>query len=181
MQPSDDKMAVSRIYEAAWRAGYRGMIPEDFLASLPEGHWCSALESPDVLYLLCLEQNEFPIGVCSLAREKEEIISLYVLPERWGKGIGTLLLEAAWDIFLARGCSGAFFWVLAENRRARLSPGSFTRLADFRRMAEACGRRLAASGSDFFATAARKAPGSNPLFFYAKSASGPGCQGRIFF
>ncbi len=120
MQPSDDKMAVSRIYEAAWRAGYRGMIPEDFLASLPEGHWCSALESPDALYLLCLEQNEFPIGVCSLAREKEEIISLYVLPERWGKGIGTLLLEAAWDIFLARGCSGAFLWVLAENRRARL-------------------------------------------------------------
>ena len=35
--PTDDIMAISRIYEESWKYTYKGLIPQDYLESIPEG------------------------------------------------------------------------------------------------------------------------------------------------
>ena len=48
-----------------------------------------------------------------------EIVSLYVLPERAGRGIGSKLLDVALDALAAEGFERAYLWVLADNVPAR--------------------------------------------------------------
>lgn len=42
-------------------------------------------------------------------------MSLYVLPERAGRGIGSKLLDVALDALAAEGFERAYLWVLADN------------------------------------------------------------------
>ncbi len=44
---------------------------------------------------------------------------MYVDPQRWGIGIGRLLMAAARDRLYQDGAREALLWVLAENNRAR--------------------------------------------------------------
>ena len=37
LRPGDDLFAVSRVYEEGWRAAYRGLLPQDYLDSIPAG------------------------------------------------------------------------------------------------------------------------------------------------
>ena len=41
---NDDKKAISRIYEESWKTAYNGIIPQDYLESIPEGRWVNNLE-----------------------------------------------------------------------------------------------------------------------------------------
>ena len=43
--PADDKMTISRIYEESWKYTYKGLIPQDYLESIPEGRWGANLEN----------------------------------------------------------------------------------------------------------------------------------------
>ena len=45
--PSDDRRELSRIYEESWKSAYRGIIPQAYLDSIPEGRWAGALERFD--------------------------------------------------------------------------------------------------------------------------------------
>ncbi|MDY4036396.1 MAG: GNAT family N-acetyltransferase [Candidatus Pseudoscilispira sp.] len=47
------------------------------------------------------------------------IISLYLLPECWGKGCGKLLLSAVVEQLEPMGYRNRFLWVLESNQRAR--------------------------------------------------------------
>ena len=35
--PSDDRKAISSIYEISWKYAYAGIIPQDYLDQIPEG------------------------------------------------------------------------------------------------------------------------------------------------
>ena len=48
-----------------------------------------------------------------------EIVALFVLPEEWGQGIGTMLHDAALSPLAESGRGSAQLWVLEENRVAR--------------------------------------------------------------
>lgn len=48
-----------------------------------------------------------------------EIVSIYLLPEYWGKGCGKLLFSAAVEHLKSMGYQDLFLWVLDGNRRAR--------------------------------------------------------------
>jgi ribosomal protein S18 acetylase RimI-like enzyme len=48
-----------------------------------------------------------------------ELARLYVVPERWGRGVGRRLHDAALDHLTAEGFAQAVLWVLEENTRAR--------------------------------------------------------------
>lgn len=39
MIPADDKMEISKIYEESWKYAYKGIIPQDYLDSIPKGRW----------------------------------------------------------------------------------------------------------------------------------------------
>ena len=39
LRPGDDLFAVSRVYEESWREAYRGLLPQEYLNSIPLGKW----------------------------------------------------------------------------------------------------------------------------------------------
>lgn len=108
--PSDDRRELSRIYEESWKSAYRGIIPQAYLDSIPEGRWAGASERFD--HTLVLAEGGRLIGTTSFGKAREhifagagEIVSLYLLPDCVGKGYGRALLHTA-------------VRVLAENFRA---------------------------------------------------------------
>lgn len=123
--PEDDRFEISRIYEKSWKATYRGMIPDSFLDSIPEGKWCKGIDSPGQRSLIIVEDGKF-IGTSSFCRSRfdkwpdsGEIVSIYMLPEYVGKGYGRKLIEAVTDELKKEGHKEIFLWVLEENRNAR--------------------------------------------------------------
>ncbi|KAA3384440.1 GNAT family N-acetyltransferase [Akkermansia muciniphila] len=125
LEKDDDRLAISRIYEESWKAAYRDIIPEEYLASIPPGRWAPYLDAEGRQSLVLLEDGAY-IGTASYARSRTdllrdygEIISLYLLPESMGKGYGKKLLSAAIDALSSLGNRDLFLWVLEENQRAR--------------------------------------------------------------
>jgi len=37
LSPEDDRNALSRVYEKSWKHAYSGIIPQDYLDSIPQG------------------------------------------------------------------------------------------------------------------------------------------------
>lgn len=125
LRAGDDLFAVSRVYEESWRGAYRGLLPQEYLDSLPAGKWVPYLEQAGRGSLILLDGDSV-IGAagCCASRVPElsgwgEIASIYLLPEYWGKGWGKLLFSAAVKQLEAMGYRKLFLWVLEGNQRAR--------------------------------------------------------------
>lgn len=125
IQPGDSRPAISRVYEKSWKHAYQGIIPQDYLDSIPEGRWAAKLDRPGLHTLLCVDGGEI-VGTSSFCRSRweqydgwGEIVSIYLLPDSMGKGLGKLLMERTVSELLQLGYKDIFLWVLAENIRAR--------------------------------------------------------------
>ena len=46
LRNTDDRFAVSRIYEESWKFAYKGMVPQAYLDSIPAGRWAGAWTGP---------------------------------------------------------------------------------------------------------------------------------------
>lgn len=122
---SDSREEISNVYEQSWKFAYKGIIPSDYLDSIPSGQWCGALDNPDRHTLIMVDGNKI-IGTSSYCKSRfedykdwGEIISIYFLPEYMGKGYGKCLLEQAVEELKAMGFNKIFLWVLEDNYRAR--------------------------------------------------------------
>lgn len=122
---SDDKMAISRIYEESWKYAYKNIVPQDYLDSIEEGRWVATLDIPDWSTLLCVDNGKY-VGTCSFSKSRfeqypdyGEIISIYFLPEFIGKGYGKELLETAVSELEKQGYKEMFLWVLDDNISAK--------------------------------------------------------------
>ena len=122
---SDDRNAISRIYEESWRYAYRGIIPQDYLDAIPKGRWAGHFDNPGWYTMVCVEDGAF-IGTGSFCRSRfarfpdaGEVISIYFLPEYMGKGYGRELMKAVLRELKEQDFREVFLWVLEENRRAR--------------------------------------------------------------
>ena len=125
LRPGDDLFAVSRVYEESWREAYRGLLPQEYLNSIPLGKWVPYLEQAGRESLLLLKGEKI-VGTasCCASRTPElagwgEIVFLYLLPEYWGNGWGKALLSAAVKQLESMGYRDLFLWVLEGNQRAR--------------------------------------------------------------
>ncbi len=123
--PTDDRMAISEIYEESWKYAYKGIIPQDFLNSIPKGRWLSNLDNPTWKTLICVDDGRI-MGTSSFCRSRfeqfhdwGEIISIYLLPDYMGKGFGKTLMKFAISELKMQGYENIFLWVLEENIRAR--------------------------------------------------------------
>lgn len=121
----DDKFEISRIYEESWKFAYKGIIPQSFLDSIPNGKWCENLEKSDIHSLVLIENGKF-IGTSSFCKSRfqqfencGEIVSIYFLPEYIGKGYGKKLMNAVIAELEKFGFHDIFLWVLEDNKRAR--------------------------------------------------------------
>ena len=125
LRRTDDRLAVSRIYEESWKAAYRGIVPQAYLEGIPSGLWAANLDG-EGRWSLVLEAEGTLIGTASIGPSRwpdwpdfGEIVSLYLLPAYMGRGYGRPLLEAAAKTLAQQGFEEALLWVLEENRRAR--------------------------------------------------------------
>ena len=124
-QPGDDLRQISRIYAQSWKSAYRGIVPQDYLDALPEDRWVKPLsQNPDHIWLGL--DAALPVGTSTVgpARDKAmagwgELVSIYLLPEYQGKGIGTALFQKAVHSLQNCGYTNLYLWVLEENHAAR--------------------------------------------------------------
>lgn len=125
MNARDDRLAISRVYEASWKSAYRGIMPQAYLDGIPEDRWAGKLDDPGWHTLVMLEDERI-IGTSTYcaSRFKDmpdygEIVSIYLLPEYFGRGYGRPLLKAGMDGLRHLGYADIFLWVLEDNARAR--------------------------------------------------------------
>lgn len=123
--PSDDRTAISEVYEESWKYAYKGIIPKDYLDSIPKGRWALNLDNPDMKTLVCVENGRI-VGTSSFCKSRfeqfngwGEVVSIYLLPDYMGKGYGKLLMESVITELERQGYGDVFLWVLEENIRAR--------------------------------------------------------------
>jgi GNAT superfamily N-acetyltransferase len=120
-----DAVVCARIHAAAVAVGYRPFFPVDSpppTADQLAGEWDTRLADPTAVALLATVDGR-PAGSVIARADKRfpggEMAALHVLPEEWGRRIGSALHDAALDQLAGAGYKTAWLWVLAANDRAR--------------------------------------------------------------
>lgn len=125
---AQDARLISRIIARSWRGAYQNLIDPVYLARLPEEYWLPAMRgwlSSGRLYGYIAEEDGEPVGSVVYGRGRDEdhadwgeIVSLYVLPDRMNRGVGSSLLHAALDALRAEGYDRVYLWCIAGNDHA---------------------------------------------------------------
>jgi ribosomal protein S18 acetylase RimI-like enzyme len=128
-----DAEAIARVRVAAWRAAYRGLMPDSYLdrADL-EGAEAEQLRDRlanigSTARVSVAEIGGRIAGYCAYGRSADDdarlatgaVYDLYVHPDSWRQGVGRRLLMYATDYFKAQGFGEATLFVFEENTRAR--------------------------------------------------------------
>jgi GNAT superfamily N-acetyltransferase len=129
-----DAEALGALHVAAWRAAYRGLMPERVIAARTLDErvrgWRERLAAPAAGTITWVAVAPGApgalLGFCStgpcrdgdVAPGAGEVYALYVEPARLGRGLGRRLLGHALDDLRARGRSEVVLWVLDGNARA---------------------------------------------------------------
>ncbi len=121
----DSLLEISNIYENSWKYAYKGIIPQDYLDSIPKGRWANSITKEGMNNLVVIE-NGIIIGTASFCKSRweryndyGEIVSIYFLPYYIGKGYGSNLLNKCIEELKSLGYDKLLLWVLEDNSRAR--------------------------------------------------------------
>ena len=122
---SDDFEAIGNIYVASWQAAYRGIIEQDYLDSLNSARWAQSLSSLKYDSYVVMEDERY-IGTSSIGAARDEkmpgwgeIISIYLLPEYFGRDYAAPLFEHVVEALTQAGYENIYLWALEDNLRAR--------------------------------------------------------------
>jgi len=125
-----DEDEIARVHVAAWRAAYRGTMPDEFLDALDEEsrakRWREWIEnSRTKRRLVVATANGSIVGFAGIGPAREEagnrgeLYMINLAPTAWGRGIGSALLEQCVSALAAVGHREAILWVVRQNARAR--------------------------------------------------------------
>ena len=100
---SDDAPAIAHVQVETWRSAYRGIVADDFLASLSEEtrtrRWREIMQQPQQAMFVAEDEGNGVFGFANGGPERNgredfrgELCGLYVLPEWHGKGNGRRLV-----------------------------------------------------------------------------------------
>ncbi|HVX32026.1 MAG TPA: GNAT family N-acetyltransferase [Solirubrobacterales bacterium] len=129
-----DELAVADLHVRAWQEAYRGLIADEFLDRLdPEDRAAryefesGDPEAPTTLLAVMEGEDcgEVILGFVTFGRSRDadapdfgEVVALYVDPDRYGSGVGRMLMAAARRRLWEAGFAEALLWVLDGNDRA---------------------------------------------------------------
>lgn len=126
---SVDAHEISKIYALSWKMAYRGMLSQNYLYSLSDDYWTPKFQkwlSEGTMRAELLYAEGVPAGAIAFGKSRDEtlpewgeIVSLYLRPEYFRCGYGTLLMEEAFRYFRENGFRDCYLWVLRENERAQ--------------------------------------------------------------
>jgi GNAT superfamily N-acetyltransferase len=126
-----DVGALAETHVAAWRAGYRGLMPQEYLDGLDVaehiGFWTQRFASgheDSRMMVAAVNGAVAGFAVFGPARDAEsgddgELYALNVHPDHWSAGAGSALLTAAHRGLADLGHVCATLWVVTGNARAR--------------------------------------------------------------
>jgi ribosomal protein S18 acetylase RimI-like enzyme len=131
----EDAADIVRINVYGWRRAYRGIVPDDVLASMDiedrvQRYRQRMSQASDFETLVVLDGDKV-VGYVSLgpyrlgqrdgvlSRRVGEVLAIYVDPPRWGTGAGRLLMTIALQRLAERGFHAVRLWVLMDNVQAR--------------------------------------------------------------
>jgi RimJ/RimL family protein N-acetyltransferase len=127
----EDARAIAEVHVAAWRWAYRDDLPAEFLEGLTvddrERGWIEWLASDERTGTFVAVQDGGVVGFCSFGASRDdgateetpEILTIYLLEDAAGHGIGRVLFAAANDCLREHGYERAMLWVMASNERSR--------------------------------------------------------------
>src|SRR5262245_46097412 len=126
----EDVAALAEAVVRIWRATYRGVVPEAFLAALSvdgrAARWREVLTQGQRDVAVC-ELDGRLVGFVSVASARDadcasgtgEVVAIYVDADVWRRGFGRQLMDWAKDVARRRGWRPLVLWVLRDNARAR--------------------------------------------------------------
>jgi ribosomal protein S18 acetylase RimI-like enzyme len=125
----DDAGAIARVHVATWRSAYRGLLPDDFLASLSEAHYTERWKrviNEGSSRVFVVEEPDGIAGFASGGRERAgetgyagELYALYVLDGAQRRGHGRDLVRSVAHALHEMRIPDMIVWVLRDNLAAR--------------------------------------------------------------
>ncbi len=126
-----DAEALAGILIASWREAYRGFVPVRHLQDLnqeqrAEGFRNAISNHREETY--CAEESDGLLGFLTLGPCRDtdldpattgEVWGIYLAPEYWRKGVGTMLCRYAEKSLASRHYHQAVLWVFEANGQAR--------------------------------------------------------------
>jgi GNAT superfamily N-acetyltransferase len=124
----NDAAAIAKVHVDSWRTTYKGIVPDEFLASLSyeqrEQLWRRVLTDPSGPSVVSVAEDEYGkiVGFASGGPEctgdpiyTGELYAIYLLAQHQGKGIGRQLAITLVNRLRQEGMTALLLWVLAEN------------------------------------------------------------------
>lgn len=125
----EDCHGLAELHVIAWQAAYRGLIPEDYLASLSverrEASWRQVMQEGRS-ELLVARSGEGILGFASFGPSRDadaparrgELWAIYVRPSSLSTGLGRRLWLAAKERLVQQSYKSVSLWVIVGNERA---------------------------------------------------------------
>lgn len=125
-----DADTLGMLHAEGWRAAYRGLMPDEFLAAFTPEKRAAFFRrilatTPNEHYLLVMDET--PAGMLALSPAQDaslagqncgEIQAVYLLPAYYGCGVGHVALEFAISRLGEQGFGDTVLTVLSDNHRA---------------------------------------------------------------
>jgi GNAT superfamily N-acetyltransferase len=123
-----DALAVAQVHVRSWQAGYRGLLPAEYLGSLRPEDRAARYDfthiDPAKPHTRVAVSGDVVLGFATTMPASDpalpqhgELCALYVDPDRWGCGLGVALIADARDRMAAQGFHRAILWLLKGNAR----------------------------------------------------------------
>jgi ribosomal protein S18 acetylase RimI-like enzyme len=124
----EDAAAVANVHVRSWQAGYRGLLPDEYLDGLRledrMTHYNFGATDPSLPTTMVAVADGVICGFVTTGPSRDdgplsgEVHALYVDPSAWGRGVGRLLVAEARTYLGLLGFDAAVLWVLVGNHRA---------------------------------------------------------------
>ncbi|GIJ00486.1 ribosomal protein S18 acetylase RimI-like enzyme [Sediminihabitans luteus] len=125
----DDAPALAAVHVASWKRAYAGIVADEYLASLDVTERARALETvlsdetPSVTWVALGDARTLGFATIGPSRDEDaepgdqEIYSIYLDPEAWGRGVARDLMRSLLRDVSPR--TTVSLWILADNERAQ--------------------------------------------------------------
>jgi ribosomal protein S18 acetylase RimI-like enzyme len=124
-----DSQAIARVHVSSWRSTFRGLLPDDFLASLDEAHYeerWNRLIGASTSKVYVVDAEDGIVGFASGGRERAgvagfggELYAIFLIDSAQRRGFGISLVRALVGGLRDMGLDDMIVWVLRDNWGAR--------------------------------------------------------------
>ncbi len=118
-----DRAELNELYLASWKAGYKGLLPQDFLDELTAERWEGKFLDEGSFVVV---KDGKIVAHCHARAADEpkmrgwgEIHTMYTHPDYWERGYGSAVFEQAEKWLSEIGFDDVYLYVLEGNERAK--------------------------------------------------------------